>query len=475
MSAMLVFMALILCLALIVICIVSTLGQGSLFDPTPAPAPLNDKSTGDLWRLHAATIAFVLHDLTLGCGVFTTISSFTKIGYNPVPSANYICLTDLIIAAVAFVSLMAIVVNMQHTTGVSNFDLVRKTQNAPAYFVIFPAALDRVAASNRFDFFNFLAMSFFTPLVVFLESVSIGWVNDTKLQSNVAGERAVKIYAVVCFSFTALFCVVSIVARDVIFIPVIILVAVNAITAAVVAAAVRDARASDRYLNRVKALYVGNMEIWQEQVMRVTLFNHPPVPAIAWLGAVARMFCGCCLSRTRPLFLYRISLFWGITMKHLVPSAMIYLVVQGMRDFPEQWYMMRASPGMRICGVLLVLLAFLLFFSVPFIPKLKWWVCPPPEDYMPISMFPLHTYHPPPRVTFCQAVSHLFKEFSSSSRHTSPHLIDLVSDYKRHQLVARRGTTAARGTSEYLATRPGRRYSSLRESIIGTGFDSGVY
>lgn len=79
----------------------------------------------------------------------------------------------------------------------------------------------------------------------------------------------------------------------------------------------------------MKALYVGNVEIWQEQVMRVTLFNRPPIPAVAWLGTVARMLCGCCLSRTRPLFVYRISLFWGITMKHLVPSAMVYLVVQG--------------------------------------------------------------------------------------------------------------------------------------------------
>lgn len=75
---MLIFMALILCLALIVICFVSTVGHGSIFDATPSPTTVSKKSTEDLWRLHAATIAFVLHDLTLGCGVFTTVSSFTK-------------------------------------------------------------------------------------------------------------------------------------------------------------------------------------------------------------------------------------------------------------------------------------------------------------------------------------------------------------------------------------------------------------
>lgn len=80
---------------------------------------------------------------------------------------------------------------------------------------------------------------------------------------------------------------------------------------------------------RVRALYVGNVEIWQEQVMRITLFNRPPIPVIAWLATLARMLCGCCLSPTRPLFVYRISLFWGITVKHLLPSATIYLVVQG--------------------------------------------------------------------------------------------------------------------------------------------------
>ncbi|PFH31795.1 hypothetical protein BESB_022870 [Besnoitia besnoiti] len=489
MSALLVFMALVLCVALIVTCFMTAITSRHEEQPDYS-AIQEDPLMGapeDMWALRAHTLGAVLHDLTLGCGVYETVSSFSKIGYNVIPAANHLALIDY------------------KTTGVSFYDLVRKTRNAPAYYVIFPAAFDRVSASNvfamffyggifilniqvtaiaihsvinvfeesrivqfrwrqqfcvglvmicfilsltfcsndqqrRHAFFAFLISFLFTPCVVFLESISIGWIHNATYQERVAGRLAVRVYAGCCALVAVGYGFIALAANGTFYLPIFVMLPINAGLAALTAYLIHPPEASSFFQVRFRALFLGNVELFKEQVLRVTLFTRPPSPAVAWLFSMLRMMCGCLFSKVKPFYLSRISIAWCVLVKHVLPQAMVGLLAQGLRDFPRYWQLMSTSPHVRHVGIATVVFAYLVLFLAPVIPKLRWWVCPPPEDYMPAYMFPVHVYRPPRVPPLGNAVARLFAEFSASSRTTSRFLYSVVADYKRQHVCLRRAT-----------------------------------
>ncbi|CBZ49821.1 transporter, related [Neospora caninum Liverpool] len=508
MSALLVFGAIVLCIALTVMSFTTADGEGwedTQPDVVSESAAGGSHTLSDIWSIRAQTLGYVLHDLTLGCGVYETVSSFSKIGSNIVASANRVGLVDFVSCLVAFISLMSVVNSMQNTTGVPTYDLVNKTRSAPAYFVIFPAVFDKVAASNvfslffyggifvlniqvtaialhslinafeesrkvryrwrqrycvclivicfifslvfcsanqhqRFEFFNFVSSFMMAPGVVMLEGIAVGWVNNVPIQDRIAGRLSVRLYAACCLAVTILSCFISVYGGMALYFPRFILIFVNAGLAALVAFCVREPGASPLFKDRFRALYLGNIEAFKEQIMRVTLFNRPPIPAVAWLASVFRMTFGCLVNRLKPFCLSRISLFWCVMVKHMVPSSMMFLICKGFAELPNRWASLEASPHVRCIGLTYVIFAFVTLFAAPFFPKIRTWVCPPSEDYMPPYMFPLHPYRPPPQPNLLHTCARMFAEFSASSRHTSRFLYSLLADYKRQHVYSWRGS-----------------------------------
>ncbi|KYF41347.1 transporter [Toxoplasma gondii ARI] len=510
-SALLVFLAIVLCIALTVMSFTTNDGHG-LGDTEPDGVireTLENLShtLADVWSLRAQTLGYVLRDLALGCGVYETVSSFSKIGSNMISSGNHVGMVDFVSCLVAFISLLSVVSSMQDTTGVPTYDLVNKTRSAPAYFVILPAVFDKVAASNvfslffyggifilniqvtaialhslinafaesrfaryrwrqrccvsliffcfflslifcsanqqkRFEFFNFMSSFIMAPGVVMLEAIGVGWVNNASYQERIAGKLAVRVYAGCCLGVTIFGCITSVFAGMSIYFPRLCLIFMNAGLAALVAFFVREPGTSDVFKDRFYALFLANIEVFKDQILRVTLFNPPPVPALAWLSSLFRMVFGCFFSRVKPLWISRISKFWCIMVKHMVPSSMMFLMFRGFSEFPAYWASLEASPFIRGIGMAYVIFAFMMLFASPFLPKVRTWLSPPSEDYMPPYMFPLHPYRPPPAPNMFRTCAKMFAEFSASSRHSSRFLYSLLVDYKRQHLLSRRGSTA---------------------------------
>lgn len=96
--------------------------------------------------------------------------------------------------------------------------------------------------------------------------------------------------------------------------------------------------------------------------------------------------------------------------------------------------------------------------------QVKWWLCPPVDDYMPIQLFPYHPYKPRTIPPFGKVCALLFKEFLSSSCRPSPYLCNLVADYRYyqqrhgHHFLSRDGFGLTLACPDYRTTRTG--YSS---------------
>ncbi|PFH31796.1 Sodium:neurotransmitter symporter family protein [Besnoitia besnoiti] len=498
-SAILMFVAGILCVTLMLVCFFGAADSGRDIGAI-IRATFNFSqllSSFQVSRLTAAVLQFVFQDLSLGCGIFGTVGSFTKIGYNVVPSVAYATLLDFIMSLLPFAALLAVIGSIKVDTGVSVNHLVSKTRGATAYFVIFPAAFTRVSVPNLFamfffggifvlntqiaaisfstmismisearvfpkkyrkalsavvilicflfsipfcgsnqqvrvDFFSYLLATFMIPIVILMQAIAIGWVNNYRLQIRLAGAKAYYCHTACCWVVTVVYVTVMVimsggVAASVLFVPII-----NSVLAAIFAFFFKEPPAAPDFATRFWALWLGNIEAFRRDVCRLTLF--PPRssrPAQVCLSFLKRVFCACC-SRG-PFFLCRPSMYWSFCVKYIIPVSTLLPFVQGLTDFERQWAFMSPSPNLRNAGLALVIITYVVAAGILFIPRVHWWVCPPPEDYMPIKMFPHHPYRSPPPVPLMRSLSRLFREFLSSSYKTSAYLSGIVTDYRLHQ------------------------------------------
>ncbi|CBZ49822.1 sodium-and chloride-dependent GABA transporter 3,related [Neospora caninum Liverpool] len=519
-SAILMFVAGVLCVTLMMVCFFGDSDSGrdigsvvrSTFEMGQILSALK------MSHLTSSVIQCIFDDLSLGYGVFGTVGSFTKIGYNAIPSVAYATLVNCTMSLLAFAALLAAIGSIQADTGVSVSHLVSKTRGATAYFVIFPAAFTRVSVPNvfamflfggifvlntqvaavsintminmvaearvcpkrhrklvstimvvicflfsipfcgsnqqvRVDYFKYLMVTFLSPVVIFLEAIALGWFHNYRVQIRLAGQKAYFSHVAACWIFTVLYTALMVFFSGTRPTPLLVVPLVNSAFAAVFAFVFKDPQAAPDFATRFWALWLGNIETFRRDVCRVTLF--PPRssrPAQVCLSFFKRLFCSCCSAG--PFFLCRPSMYWSFCVKYVLPAAALLPVFQGLTEFDVHWTEMAPSPNLRNAGLALIVLVYAAAGIVVFIPQIQWWLCPPPEDYMPIKMFPHHAYKPTPAPPLTRSIAQLFREFLSSSYEMSSHLAGVVSDCRMHHqrqsqfLRDMAATFPAEGTAE---------------------------
>ncbi|EPT32392.1 Sodium:neurotransmitter symporter family protein [Toxoplasma gondii ME49] len=493
-SAILMFVAGVLCVTLMMVCFLgdSDSGRdiGAVFWSTFDIGQLF--SSFKMSHLTSAVIQCIFDDLSLGYGIFGTVGSFTKIGYNAVPSVAYATFVNCTMSLVAFAALLAAIGSIKAETGVSVNHLVSKTRGATAYFVIFPAAFTRVSVPNVFAMFLFGGIFVLNTQVA---AVSINSMINMVAEARVCPKRHRKLVSIVlviiCFLFSIPFCGSNQQVRVDYFryLMVTFLNPVVILLEAIALGWFHNYRLQIRiagkkaYLWHLSAswiftvVYIALMVIlagsWSSSILVIPVVNSALAALFAfifkepqaapdfatrfwalWLGNIetfrrdvcrvtlfpprsirpADVFLSflkrlfCCCCSTGPFFLCRPSMYWSFCIRYVVPGAAFLPVLQGLTEFDMRWSSMAPSANLRNSGLALVVVAYAAAALIIFIPQVHWWLCPPAEDYMPIKMFPHHPYKPPPATPLTRSISRLFQEFLTSSTEMSPHLTGLVAD-----------------------------------------------
>lgn len=447
----------------------------------------------------ASLIRYICQDICLGCCIIGTVASYTKIGFNTYPGGVFTCLVEFAMALVPFVSLLSIVGNLQAVTDIPLSDIIRQTGNAPAYFVVFPAAFEKVSspylfgiffyggvflintqvaaiaihsvfnallesrvfdhrwrrvvstaivivcyclslpfcANNqqvRLEYVQYLVGWLMVPASVFCSTFYVGWVMGFKRQAKVVGLKACILFGGLCFIVGASYIIAVFCRQESVFLPIWVMVFINALLAVAVSLLIKDPEAQVKtFKERFLALYLGGVRELGDEVTRVTLFfpqNSVGVTSI--FGALPTLLCGCL---TRPFFIYRPSSFWCVCIKHVVPFVMVVTIVDATQYFDLKWESMSRSPNMRNLGAAILGMAVTFLFLTPFVPKVRDWVKPVPEDYMSVSCFPSHPFVPWRRMSLFSLIPALFKEHLARSKEPSASVKSLVADYKKQKML----------------------------------------
>ncbi|CDI82783.1 transporter, putative [Eimeria praecox] len=446
----------------------------------------------------ASLVRYICQDLCLGCCILGTVSSYTKIGFNTYPSGVFTCIVEFVMALVPFVSLLSIVGNLQAVTDIPLAEIIRKTGTAPAYFVVFPAAFEKVSspylfglffyggvflintqvaaigihsvfnavlesrlinncwrrvtstviviicycislpfcANNqevRLQYMSYIVEWLLVPISVFCTTFYVGWVMGFQRQAAIVGLKACILFGGLCFIVGACYIIAVFCCQDSIFLPIWVMIFINALIAVGVAAFIKDPEAQAKtFKERFLALYLGGVRDLCNEVSRVTLFfpQHNMAGASV-IGLLPTLFCGCL---TRPFFMFRPSTYWCVCIKHLVPFVMLVTISDACHRFDMHWDSMKRSPNMRNFGAALLGMAAFFLVLTPLIPKVRDWVRPVAEDYMSTLAFPSHPFVPWRRMSLLSLLPTLFREHLARSKEPSAIVKSLMAEYKKQRL-----------------------------------------
>ncbi|CDJ68316.1 transporter, putative [Eimeria necatrix] len=499
-SALLMIVAIVLCATLAVVSfIVGTDGSVHVASAISATFDWRPLIQGFFNAAYSASLVrYICQDLCLGCCILGTVSSYTKIGFNTYPSGVFTCIVEFLMALVPFVSLLSIVGNLQAVTDIPLADIIRKTGTAPAYFVVFPAAFEKVSSPYLFGLFFYggvflintqvaaiaihsvfnavlesrlinhswrrltstviviicycISLPFcannqqvrleyacyiiewlLVPMSVFCTTFYVGWVMGFQRQARIVGLKACILFGGLCFIVGACYIIAVFCCQDGIFLPIWVMVFINALIAVGVALFIRDPDAQAKtFKERFLALYLGGVRDLCNEISRVTLFfPQHNMAGTSVIGILPTLFCGCL---TRPFFIFRPSTYWCVCIKHLVPFVMLVSISDASHRFDLQWDSMKRSPGMRNLGAALLAMAAAFLLLTPLIPKVRDWVRPVSEDYMSTLAFPSHPFVPWRRMSLFTLMPALFREHLARSKEPSASVKSLVLEYKKQRL-----------------------------------------
>ncbi|CDJ59225.1 transporter, putative [Eimeria maxima] len=378
----------------------------------------------------ASLVRYICQDLCLGCCILGTVSSYTKIGFNTYPSGVFTCIVEFVMALAV--------------TDIPLPEIIRKTGTAPAYFVVFPAAFEKVSSPYLFGLFFYGGVFLINTQVA---AIGIHSVFNAVLAYDVLTplHRRLKrivvnlpsaaciLFGGLCFIVGACYLIAVFCCQDSIFLPIWVMIFINALIAVGVAAFIKDPEAQAKtFKERFLALYLGGVRDLCNEVSRVTLFfPQPNMAGTSVIGLFPTLFCGCL---TRPFFMFRPSTYWCVCIKHLVPFVMLVTISDACHRFDMNWDSMKRSPNMRNLGAALLGMAAVFLVLTPLIPKLRDWVRPVAEDYMSTLAFPSHPFVPWRRMSLLSLMPKLFREHLASSKEPSPIVKSLMLEYKKQRL-----------------------------------------
>lgn len=525
-SAILMIIAMVLCATLAVVSFfVGTDGSVHVSSAISATFDWQPLIHGFFDAAYSASLTrYICQDLCLGCCILGTVASYTKIGFNTFPSGVFTCIVEFIMALVPFISLLSIVGNLQAVTDIPVADIIRKTGNAPAYFVVFPAAFEKVSSPYLFGLFFYggvflinsqvaaigihsvfnaflesrlinhswrhatstvivigcycLSLPFcsnnqqvrleyalyiiewlLVPASVFCTTFYVGWVMGFQRQARVVGLKACILFGGLCFIVGVSYAIAVFCRQDSLFLPIWVMIFVNAIIAVFVALLIKDPDAQAKtFKERFLALFLGGPRDFGQEISRVTLFfPQHNISGASLFGVLPTLLCGCL---TKPFFIFRPSTFWCVCIKHLVPFVMLVAIVDAFQHFDIKWISMSRSPHMRNFGVAVLAMAVAFLFVMPLVPKVRDWVKPVAEDYMSTSAFPSHPFVPWRRMSIFSLIPALFREHLACSKEPSASVRSLVADYKKQKMPLMTSLLAeggiGRSETELVSQRAGR-------------------
>ncbi|KAL8455160.1 hypothetical protein Emag_000997 [Eimeria magna] len=463
-SAILMIIAMVLCATLAVVSFVGADGSAHVASAISATFDWRPLFRGFFDACYSASLTrYICQDLCLGCCILGTVSSYTKIGFNTFPSGVFTCIVEFVMASVPFVSLLSIVGSLQAVTDIPLADLIKQTGNAPAYFVVFPAAFEKVSSPYLFGLFFYggvflinaqvaaigihsvfnavlrveyavyIVEWLLVPLSVFCTTFYVGWIMGFQRQARLVGLKSCILFGGLCLIVGTTYIIAVFCHQESVFMPIWAMVLIDALLAAGVSLTIKDRDAQARtFKERFTALFLGGMQEFGGEISRVTLFfPQHSMGGTSIFGVLPTLLCGCL---TKPFFVFRPSVFWCVCVKHLVPFVMIVEMVDAILQFETKWSSMARSPHMRNAGVALIAVAVFCLLLVPLLPKLRDWVRPVQEDYMSTSAFPSHPFVPWRRVSLFSLIPALFREHLARSKEPSASVKSLVADYKKQKL-----------------------------------------
>ncbi|KAL8425737.1 hypothetical protein Efla_003115 [Eimeria flavescens] len=498
-SAILMIIAMVLCATLAVVSFVGADGSAHVASAISATFDWRPLFRGFFDACYSASLTrYICQDLCLGCCVLGTISSYTKIGFNTYPSGVFTCIVEFVMASVPFVSLLSIVGNLQAVTDIPLPDLIRQTGNAPAYFVVFPAAFEKVSSPYLFGLFFYGGVFLINSQVAAIGIHSVfNAILETRVVNHSWRHLISTLIVIFCFCLSLPFCANNQQVRVeyAFYLVEWLLVPLSVFCSTFYVGWVMGFERQARLVGLKSCILFGGLCLIVGTSYAIAVFCHQksiflPIWAmvvvdaliaacVAWLikdpDAQARtfkerfnaLFLGgtrdfceeisrvtlffpqhtmggtslfgvlptlLCGCLTKPFFVFRPSTFWSICIKHLVPFVMVISLVDGAQNFELKWNSMSRSPHMRNLGGALLAIALVCFMVVPLVPKVRDWVRPVSEDYMSTSAFPTHLFAPWPRVSLFSLIPALFREHLARSKEPSASVKALVADYKKQKL-----------------------------------------
>ncbi|XP_026191807.1 sodium- and chloride-dependent betaine transporter [Cyclospora cayetanensis] len=446
----------------------------------------------------ASLVRHICQDLCLGCCIIGTITSYTKIGFNTYPGGLYTCILEFVMAFVPFVSLLSIVGNLQAVTDIPLVDIVRKTGSAPAYFVVFPAAFEKVSSPYLFGLFFYGGVFLINTQVA---AIAVHSVFNAVLESRVINNnwrRATStVIVIICYCISLPFCANNQQVRleYIVYIVEWLLVPISVLCTTFYVGWVMGFQQQSKVVGLKACILFGGLCLIVGASYIIAVFCHQetaflPIWIMVFANAViaivvallvkdpdsqAKTFkerflalylggvqdLGNEISRvtlffpqhtiggtsvlgviptlfcgclTKPFFIFRPSTFWCVCIKHLVPVVMLVSIVDACQHFDIKWESMQQSPNMRNLGAALLGMGAAFLLVTPFLPKVRDWVRPVEEDYMSTSAFPSHPFVPWRRVTPFSLIPALFREHLARSKEPAASVKSLMLDYKKQKL-----------------------------------------
>ncbi|KAL8273837.1 hypothetical protein Esti_002160 [Eimeria stiedai] len=514
-SAILMIIAMVLCATLAVVSFVGVDGSAHVASAISATFDWHPLFRGFFDACYSASLTrYICQDLCLGCCILGTVSSYTKIGFNTFPSGVFTCIVEFLMASVPFVSLLSIVGSLQAVTDIPLADLIRQTGNAPAYFVVFPAAFEKVSSPYLFGLFFYGGVFLINTQVAAIGIHSVfNAVLESRLVNHTWRHLTSTVIVIICYCISLPFCANNQQVRVEYAVYVVewLLVPLSVFCITFYVGWIMGFQKQARLVGLKSCILFGGLSLIVGTTYIIAVFCHQesvfmPIWAMVFLDAVlaagvsllikdrdaqartfkerfTALFLGgmeefggeisrvtlffpqhsiggtsifgvlptlLCGCLTKPFFVFRPSVFWCICVKHLVPFVMIVEMVDALLHFETKWGSMARSPHMRNLGIALIAIAMFCLLMVPLLPKLRDWIRPVQEDYMSTSAFPSHPFVPWRRVSLFSLIPALFREHLARSKEPSASVKSLVADYKKQKLHFLTSGPIGRSETEFI-------------------------